>query len=67
MTLDFPDQETASVSIARRHQIDNWERVLPVVLWYHTRLISERSPVRFPAGRTKNFSLLTAAVTSPTA
>jgi hypothetical protein len=40
---------------------------LAVVLWYHTRLISERSPVRFPAWRTKNFSLHTAAVTSPTA
>ena len=27
---------------------------LAVVLWYHTRLISERLPVRIPAGRTKN-------------
>jgi hypothetical protein len=40
---------------------------LAVVLCYYTCLISERSPVRFPAGRTKNFSLHTAAVTSPTA
>jgi hypothetical protein len=29
---------------------------LAVVLWYHTRLISERLPVRFPAGRTKKTS-----------
>jgi hypothetical protein len=40
---------------------------LAVVLWYHTRLISERLPVQFLAGRTNNFSLHTAAVTSPTA
>jgi hypothetical protein len=43
------------------------QSALAVVLWYYTRLISERSPVQFPAGRTKNFSLHTAAVTSPTA
>ncbi len=28
---------------------------LAMVLWYHPRLISERSPVRFPAGCTKTF------------
>jgi hypothetical protein len=42
---------------------------LAVVLWYHTRLISERSPARFPAGRTKKtflFTLHTIAVTFPT-
>jgi hypothetical protein len=34
--------------------ITNW-RALAMVLWYHPRLISERSPVRFPAGCTKTF------------
>jgi hypothetical protein len=41
---------------------------LAVVLWYHTRLISERLPVRFPARRTKKhfLPLPSSPVTSPT-
>jgi hypothetical protein len=39
---------------------------LAMVLWYHTRLISERSPVRFPAGCKKTFPVPSSAVTSPT-
>jgi hypothetical protein len=31
------------------------ESALAMVLWYHPRLISERSLVRFPVGCTKNF------------
>jgi hypothetical protein len=42
------------------------KRALAMVLWYHPRLISERSPVRFPAECTKNFSLPSSGVTSPT-
>jgi hypothetical protein len=60
ISYNFVDNEGSNAPIMKFS-------ALAVVLWYHTCLISKRLPVRFPAGRTKNFSLHTAAVTSPTA